>query len=62
MDYILEEFEMYVFSKGLKLEEITEDIINEYCTDIFYDVESEEDLEKLNKIESEIRKYLEDNK
>lgn len=59
MDDILKEFELYVFSKDLKLDEITEDVINEYCTDIFYKVEDEEALEKLNEAEKVLREmYL----
>ena len=55
----IEDFEMFVASKGLKLSEVNEQIINEYCTDIFYDVEDEEDIDKLNELEDEIRKqYL----
>lgn len=59
MDDALKEFELYVYSKGLKLDEVTEAVVNEYCSDIFYDVEDEEDLERLNEIEDLIRKnYL----
>lgn len=55
----IEDFEMFVASKGLKLSEVNEQLINEYCTDIFYDVEDEEDIDKLNELEDEIRKqYL----
>lgn len=55
----IEDFEMFVASKGLKLSEVNEQIINEYCTDIFYCVEDEEDIDKLNELEDEIRKqYL----
>lgn len=59
MEDRLKEFELYIFSKGIKLDEINEGIVNEYCTDIFYDVEDEEQLEELNEIEDLIRKtYL----
>ena len=63
MEDRLKEFELYVFSKGIKLDEINEDIVNEYCTDIFYDAEDEEQLEELNEIEDLIRKtYLKESK
>jgi hypothetical protein len=55
----MEDFEMYIISKGLKLEQIDEQIINDYCSDLFYDLEDSEDLDKLNILEEEIRsKYL----
>lgn len=55
----MEDFEMYVISKGSKLADINEQIINDYCTEIFYDIKDEEDMEKLNRLEEEIRnKYL----
>lgn len=55
----VEDFETFVTSKGLKLSEVDEQIINDYCTDIFYDVEDEEDINKLNEIEEQLRKmYL----
>lgn len=56
---IIEDFEIYVISKGLKLTDVNERIINEFCTEIFYDIEDEEDINKLNALEEEIRnKYL----
>ena len=55
----MEDFEMYVISKGLKLTDVDEVIINEYCSELFYDLEDEDDLNKLNALEQEIRnKYL----
>ena len=63
MEDKLKEFELYVFSKGLKLKDVTEDLVNEYCTDIFYDVEDEEDLEILNEFEAYVRTiYLKEEK
>lgn len=61
MEDRLREFELYVFSKGLKLKDVTEDLVNEFFTDLFYDVEDEDDLEELNEFEDLVRKnYLEE--
>ena len=55
----IEDFELFVTSKGLKLSEVDEQIINDYCTDVFYDVEDEDDLNELNAVEEQLRKqYL----
>lgn len=50
-----EDFEMYVISRGLKLDDIDENIINDYCSSLFYTIETEEDLEDLNNTETELR-------
>ena len=55
----LKDFEMYVHSIGLKISEVDENVINDYCTGLFYDALDEDDIEELNEIEEELRKiYL----
>ena len=38
-----------------QLENVTEEDINEFCTDKFYDLETEEDMDKLNDVEEVLR-------
>ena len=51
----LEDFEMFVISKGLKIEEVDENIINEYFTGWFYAIDNEEDMNAMNDLEDKIR-------
>ena len=55
----LKDFEMYVHSIGLKLNEVDENVINDYCTGLFYEAVDYDELEELNELEEELRKiYL----
>ena len=56
-DYIDRDFSNYL--KNNNIENVSEDVINDYFTDLFYELEDEYDLEEINKAESFIRnKYL----
>lgn len=57
MEDIIRYFELYLFDKNIKIKDVDENVINEYCSELFYDLEDEEDLDRLNQIEEVIRKY-----
>lgn len=53
-DDIVEGFEQYIKERGVSTECI-EDAINDYFTDLFYDIEDENDLDTINNAEHTIR-------
>lgn len=52
---ILAQYEEYCELNGLKPSE--EDSVNQYMTELFYQIETEKDLNNLNNMESTIREY-----
>lgn len=54
---ILKDFRTYLEDNGYSEDEVDDDLINEYCTDLFYDLEDEEDLDNLNETEEIIRDH-----
>lgn len=57
MEDIIKDFELYLFGENIKIKDVDENVINNYCSELFYDLEDEEDLDRLNQIEDVIRKY-----
>ena len=57
MEGIIKDFELYLFEENIKIKDVDENVINNYCSELFYDLEDEEDLDRLNQIEDVIRKY-----
>lgn len=54
---VLKDFRTYLEDNGYSEDEVDGDLINEYCTDLFYDLEDEEDLDNLNETEEIIRDH-----
>ena len=54
---VLKDFRTYLEDNGYSEDEVDDDLINEYCTDLFYDLEDEEDLDNLNETEEIIRDH-----
>ena len=54
---VLKDFRTYLEDNGYSEDEVDDDLINEYCTDLFYDLENEEDLDNLNETEEIIRDH-----
>lgn len=54
---VLKDFRTYLEDNGYSEDEVDNDLINEYCTDLFYDLEDEEDLDNLNETEEIIRDH-----
>lgn len=54
---VLKDFRTYLEDNGYLEDEVDDDLINEYCTDLFYDLEDEEDLDNLNETEEIIRDH-----
>lgn len=54
---VLKDFRTYLEDNGYSEDEVDDDLINEYCTNLFYDLEDEEDLDNLNETEEIIRDH-----
>lgn len=54
---ILKDFKTYLEDNGYSEKDVDGQIINEYCTDLFYDLEDEEGLDNLNETEEVIRNH-----
>lgn len=54
---VLDDFRTYLQDEKIPENEVDEDIINDYFTGFFYDIETEEDMNDLNDAEEIIRKH-----